>query len=215
MEFYVYEHWRTDKNECFYVGKGQIYKGKPWRARDMSYRNNIHKSITAQLRALHIQPEVRIIFSSSSEREAYDKEISTIKMWRESGNPLLANLTNGGSGYSGWKHTDESRRKISDAQRGKKRPDLGGPNHPCYGKGKKFGFHLTHNLAEENRKRIWTMEARLQSSISRKGQSPTVLGKHWILGDKARRTMGLGQTMRRIREAVKRSSIINYASCRV
>lgn len=31
--FYVYEHWRLDRDECFYVGKGQRKKAywRRWR----------------------------------------------------------------------------------------------------------------------------------------------------------------------------------------
>ena len=38
--FYVYEHWRPDRDECFYVGKG-----KGGRANVMYGRNRHHEAV--------------------------------------------------------------------------------------------------------------------------------------------------------------------------
>ena len=42
--FYVYEHWRLDRDECFYVGKGKKY-----RAYKMQDRNRYHAAIVGKL----------------------------------------------------------------------------------------------------------------------------------------------------------------------
>lgn len=46
-KFYVYEHWRPDKDICFYVGKG---KGR--RANVMYGRGSHHERIQAKLKRL-------------------------------------------------------------------------------------------------------------------------------------------------------------------
>lgn len=93
--YYVYEHWRTDKDECFYVGKG-----KRRRAYNMKWRNKFHKAIQGKLYREGFAVEVKIVASGLTEQEAFALEIERIKFWRNSGADL-ANITNGGDGLSG------------------------------------------------------------------------------------------------------------------
>lgn len=68
--FYVYEHWRPDRGECFYVGKG-----KGGRANELRHnRNRFHKFIQAKLSRLGTAVEVRIISDCLSESEAFALE---------------------------------------------------------------------------------------------------------------------------------------------
>lgn len=101
--FYVYEHWRLDRDECFYVGKG---KGS--RAYSMKNRNRHHQAICAKLNRIGSAFEVRIVASALSEEEAFELECERIAFWRESGCDLT-NLTNGGEGPSGLVHTQETK----------------------------------------------------------------------------------------------------------
>lgn len=110
--FYVYEHWRTDRDECFYVGKG---KGK--RAYRMSWRNPYHQAIINKVIRTGYAIEVRIVASNLSEQEAFDLEKERIKFWHES-NIELSNMTDGGEGVSN--PTEEVRKKISNALKGNK-----------------------------------------------------------------------------------------------
>lgn len=110
--FYVYEHWRPDEGVIFYVGKGQ--KRRAWDTH--RGRNRWHKFILAKLKSLGLKHEVRIVQSGMSERAAFDKEIELISYWRAQSADLV-NLTIGGEGPSGRKHTEEwkqanSRRMI-------------------------------------------------------------------------------------------------------
>jgi NUMOD3 motif len=188
--FYVYEHWRPDKNECFYVGKGTLA-----RAHHMVCRNKLHKAITSHLRSHGFKPEVRIIFSLELEQEAYEKEERLISEWRSKGNPLRANFRIGGRGNSGWKHTEETKARMSAARKGKKRPEVQAEKHPMFGK--KFGFHLTRDLAEENKKRIWDDEARKRHSEALSGRvMPVSFRKGQKLGEETRKRMSEGQKLR-------------------
>lgn len=111
--FYVYEHWRLDRDECFYVGKG---KGK--RAYMMRDRNAHHKAIMGKLSREGSGMEVRMVATGLTEDEAFSLEVERIAFWRSAGADL-ANKTNGGDGVSGLKMSDEARAKMSASKKGK------------------------------------------------------------------------------------------------
>ncbi len=112
--FYVYEHWRPDRDECFYVGKGQAR-----RANDMHRgRNRFHHFIQAKLSRLGLAVEVKIVASGLSEEEAFALERERIAMWRSDGADLC-NMSAGGEGPSGLKHTEEWKRANSERMKGR------------------------------------------------------------------------------------------------
>ena len=89
--FYVYEHWRPDRDECFYVGKGVAH-----RAYQMKHgRNRYHRAITEKLLRLGMVVQVKIIASGLTDQEACQKEIDRISFWRNDGADL-ANMSSGG-----------------------------------------------------------------------------------------------------------------------
>jgi hypothetical protein len=135
--YYVYEHWRLDRDECFYVGKG---KGS--RAYSMKDRNRHHQAICAKLNRIGSAFEVRIVDSGLFEQDAFDLECERIAFWRNFGCDLT-NLTNGGEGISGFKHSDETRQKLSDLNKG---------NPPTF-KGKKHTDETKRALSEIAKKR--------------------------------------------------------------
>jgi NUMOD3 motif len=111
--FYVYEHWRPDRGECFYVGKG---RGK--RANILVGRNLHHMAIQAKLGRLGLCVEIRLVKSGLMEDEAFALECERIAFWRADGADL-ANMTDGGEGASGRMLSDESRKKISLSNKGR------------------------------------------------------------------------------------------------
>lgn len=110
--FYVYEHWRLDRDECFYVGKG-----RGGRAYSMRNRNRHHQAIVAKLSRIGSAFEVRMVAVGLIEEDAFKLERERIKFWRES-NVDLANLTDGGEGISGFHHSSETREKLSKMNKG-------------------------------------------------------------------------------------------------
>lgn len=108
-KFYVYEHWRLDRDECFYVGKGH---GK--RAYDMRHRNQHHKAIQSKVLRLGAAIEVRIVSFGLTEQEAFALEIERIEFWVTAGIDL-ANHTKGGNGTAGYKFTDLQKKNLSRA----------------------------------------------------------------------------------------------------
>lgn len=95
-KFYVYEHWRLDRDECFYVGKGM--KNRAYKMRD---RNAHHRAIMAKLSREGSGMEVRMVATGLTEDEAFALEVKRIAFWREAGADL-ANQTHGGEGVSGF-----------------------------------------------------------------------------------------------------------------
>jgi hypothetical protein len=110
-KFYVYEHWRPDKDVCFYVGKG---KGR--RASVMYGRGAHHERIQKKLASLGMCVEVRLVADSLTEKDAHKKEIERIAAWR-SLSVSLVNKTAGGEGLS--EPSAEIRAKLRSAKVGK------------------------------------------------------------------------------------------------
>jgi len=104
--FYVYEHWRPDTGQCFYVGKG---KGR--RAYKIQSRPGHHGAVTRKLKRLGLETEVRIVRDGLTEKGAHALEQERITLWLAAG-AKLANKTRGGDGFAK-KHTVSSRLQIS------------------------------------------------------------------------------------------------------
>lgn len=109
FKFYVYVH-KTMDGRVFYVGKG-------FGARDAETkkRSNKWKAIV-QTSGGHI---VERVAQNLSECGAFELERRLIAIY---GRANLCNLTDGGEGSSGYRHTDEAKTAVGDANRG--RPSL-------------------------------------------------------------------------------------------
>jgi len=110
--FYVYEHWRPDRDECFYVGKGH-----GGRANQMKPRNAHHIAIQAKLARLGSCVEVRIVSDGLTESEAFALEVERIAFWRADGADL-ANMTDGGEGFTGGRHGQKTKLQMSSKRKG-------------------------------------------------------------------------------------------------
>ena len=115
--FYVYEHLRNDTNKTFYVGKGKVGNSRSncKQNRNQYWHNIVNKSGYT----------VHKIAEGLTEELSLKKEIDRIKELRELG-IKLCNMTDGGEGVSGYKHSEETLSKLREAQSGE--------NHPMYNK---------------------------------------------------------------------------------
>jgi hypothetical protein len=111
--FYVYLHIDPRSNQVRYVGKG-----KENRAFTLTHRSARHKNWINKLKSLGLIPIIQIIENNLSEEEAFSKEKYLIAEYR-SRNVDLTNLTDGGEGISGYKHTQETRKKVAEAGKGR------------------------------------------------------------------------------------------------
>lgn len=112
---YVYRHIRLDKNEPFYIGIGSDNEYK--RAYCIHKRNNIWNKIVS-----NTSYEVEILLDNVSWDIACSKEREFIKLYgrKDLRTGILSNLTDGGEGAYGLKFTDETKKKMSIAQKSKK-----------------------------------------------------------------------------------------------
>lgn len=112
---YVYEHWRPDLNQPFWVGKGSGL-----RSHLIARRNKHHTGIVKKLREAGLSVEVKIIADGLSDEEAFTLEKERIELWK-SGDVRLANQSVGGrGGMSGCQRSAESRAKQSATNTGRK-----------------------------------------------------------------------------------------------
>ncbi len=157
--YYLYEHWRPDKDVCFYVGKG---KGN--RAWDMkNVRNRHHKAITSKLTSMGLCVDVRIIIGRLSSEIAYELEKERISMY---GMENLSNMTLGGEGMN---PTPELRDIMSVAQ---KKSFAENPqrrlNMSISRKGRVTSEETKRKLSITSSGRTHTPEARSRISAARK-----------------------------------------------
>lgn len=108
----LYRHIRLDKNEVFYIGISK-YKERPYSFGRNKYWNSIAKN----------GYKTDIMLSDLTKEEACQKEIEFIKIYgrKDLGLGTLVNMTDGGEGTSNLLRSDESKRKMSEAQIGNKK----------------------------------------------------------------------------------------------
>lgn len=110
-QFYTYLHCKPDGTP-FYVGKGN--SDRAYRL-DGSRKNQHHKNIVAK----HGKENILVyIFPCESEQQAFADEIKQIAQLRREGYELC-NMTDGGEGLSGYICSDETKIKLSIANKGK------------------------------------------------------------------------------------------------
>ena len=151
-DFYTYAYLREDGTP-YYIGKGRgrraFQKGK----------------------TIPRPPKDRILFLKTglTEKEAFRHECYMIAVFgrKNNGTGILRNLTDGGEGHSGYIPTEETRKKISDAQKGIKNPKqserMSGELNPMYGKTGTLCPSYGRERSDDTRKKISsTMTGKLQ-----------------------------------------------------
>lgn len=119
----MYCHQRKDTGKCFYIGKGKGNRAYSKSNRNPHWHNIVNK----------VGYDVVILVNGITEEKALELEIDFIA---QIGLENLCNITIGGEGVSGLKHSDKSRKMMSDAKTGKNHPRYGKPSdkHPLYGR---------------------------------------------------------------------------------
>jgi hypothetical protein len=105
--FYVYVHRRKDNNAIFYVGKGKDNRrNRPYQ------RNRYWTSVASKYGFL-----AEIISTHATEEDAFGQErflIASLRLFCR-----LCNITDGGEGSAGLKHSDEAKARMSAKRKGK------------------------------------------------------------------------------------------------
>jgi hypothetical protein len=117
--FYTYAHY-TPQGRLFYIGKGQGGRSHSFYGRNILWNEVVTK---------FGNPDVEILASWDTEEEAFSHEVLLISCFRDMGYKL-ANLTDGGEGFSGFKRTtpvwnvgvpcrEETKQKLREQKIGK------------------------------------------------------------------------------------------------
>jgi hypothetical protein len=110
-EYCVYEHINPTTNQPFYIGMGTLNRPESLSGRSKFWKDTVKK----------YGYKINIIKRGIDFKEAGNLEIELIKKFgrRDLKTGILVNLNDGGCGFSGGKHTEESKKKISDSTKGK------------------------------------------------------------------------------------------------
>jgi hypothetical protein len=145
-DFLVYEHWRSDKNVPFYVGKSNERKR---RATNMSNRSERHKRLTAKLRREGHQVIVKIVDRNLPEESAFLLERMRISTYRAA-RVELVNFTDGGEGVSGWRADEVEKARRSRVQsEAQSRPEVRARRSAAL-KGKPKSAEARRKMSENN-----------------------------------------------------------------
>ena len=167
--YYVYKHVRLDNNTCFYIGKGK--NGR----KDDPNRNPTHDSICK-----NHEYKVVIFKDKLNEAEAFKLEEDLIrcyvsklgygiliKGYMNNNNKFLTNMTWGGEGASGYKHSEEAKRKIGEAKSGE--------NNPMFGKNA-YANKTPEEMEEIGKKKSKALKGKKQSEETRRKKSESMKG---------------------------------------
>ena len=156
--FYTYGYMSKQGN-IYYIGKGKggrFYEKKHGRVQIPTDRSRIVFFRKDSLR-MYAEPQLML------EREALDREIELIKHYgrKDLNEGHLLNLTDGGEGVSGMKHTEETKKKISESGKGEKNPMFGISLIP-WNKGKTgiYSPEVLKKISEASTGRIKSKETR-------------------------------------------------------
>lgn len=108
----IYGYYDNLKDKIVYIGKSSNLKRR--------YKQHLHVSRKLQIDKIIRNNPKRydfIILKKCDDKKLNYWEITLIALFN-----LKFNFTNGGDGTTGYKHTEEVCKKISESQKGKKRP---------------------------------------------------------------------------------------------
>lgn len=157
--FYIYEHIRPDTQAVFYVGKGSQRRMHSKHRRNAHWNSIVRKAGSFAVKEVCKHIDEELIFLAEQERIDQLKRLGL----------KLSNKTDGGEGPSGYRHTDETKRKIGLSHVGE--------THPAYGK--PMLEHTKQALLKANKGRKHTDEHRKKVSEAGKGRvnSPSTRAK--------------------------------------
>jgi hypothetical protein len=172
-QFYVYIYWNPLSGHPFYVGKGSGKRAKSHLYNLKEHGHNLHKHYTIQKIQRHgLQPLLTFLWRGNDEYYAFRVEKFLIALWgRKVDGGILTNLTLGGEGSAGFKHTAETRKKISDGNRGR--------HQPSSTIAKISQSKLGHTHSAEAREKIGNAAHGRHVSEETKSKMSRAVRKHW------------------------------------
>jgi len=174
--FYVYQHIRLDTNEVFYVGKGSGKRAQSKR-RNIYWRNIVKK----------YGYRIEIIKENLTEQEAFQLEIEWITLMKDIG-LAKANLSTGGEGPSGHRHSEKTKQRWSDLRKGNGNP-LFGKIHSSETRKKmadtRYGKVATaetkKKMSKTHRGKVCSVETRNKMALAAGGTPFQVVDKNGVI----------------------------------
>lgn len=171
-DFYSYVLKRPN-GVPFYIGKGKgnrcFVHLKPWHLKHDT--NRLKVNIINKIRKNGEEPIIEIIKKGLTENEAFQIETEQIKLYgRIENGGLLANMSDGGEGQSGYHHTDELKQSFSEM--------FSGDKNPFYGKS--HSEDSLKKIGDVNRGKVLNEEWRKKLSESTKGRKKSEEHKNKI-----------------------------------
>lgn len=166
MNYYTYAYLREDGTP-YYIGKG---KG-----------DRVYNKRKGQIRPPKDKSRIIFLKQNVTEEEAFNHEIYMISVFgrKDLGNGILHNRTDGGDGASGAIRSEETRRKLSEFNKGK--------NNPNYGKSKILDEKTKHKISNSLKGHIpWNKGKKIKphSEETKRKISESLKGKEKIKGKK-------------------------------
>lgn len=179
--FYVYVHRKQTDGTIFYVGKGTGKRQFQKSNRNKYWHNIVNKHGFYS----------EVVFQSDCEELVLLAEVEQIDQFRKLG-LRLCNITDGGDGVSGMRHSDETKKILSEKSKN---------NNPRFWKDKKFSDEHIENLRFSHLGKKPTLEARINHSkalmLTEKGNKRKVIctatGKQYISISEAARDLNMNR----------------------
>lgn len=189
-QYYVYAHKKNTGGAIFYIGKGTGRRANNANGRSELWNRIVRKHGFSSL----------ILFEDLTEKQAFEIEIESIDFFKSNG-VNLCNMTNGGEGISGHKHTPEVCATISAAHKGKKQPIDLVKRRAISCTGKKRNADFCKALGERNIGRKASEETKEKMRLAHKGKKSSLTAVNKIRawhtgkkrGDQARKNMSDSQ----------------------
>ena len=161
--FYVYAFLREDDTP-YYIGKGT--GNRAWiKRRRISPPADVSR--------------ISILFENLTETEAFSEEIRLIEFYgrQDLGTGCLRNLTDGGEGSSGRKHTPETLAKMSAAKQNQSAETLAKLSAARTGKRQSPETRAKKSAAMTGKRQSAEHIARKSAAMTGKRQSPEIIAK--------------------------------------
>lgn len=188
-QYCVYAHYYED--QLFYIGSGSIYRNsRGLRGRSFNLKNRSMEwfffcngeidKVTVEI--LFVTNDVKLSLDKEEEITRYYMKLETPLVNVKIGNKMSKEQKKNASGennpWYGMKHTKESRKKISEAQRGEKNNNWGkkGKDAPFYGK--KHSEETKIKMSETREGENHPMYGKTHSKESKKKMSLALSGEN-------------------------------------
>ena len=169
-DYYIYFYLRSRDSAIgkagtpYYVGKG-----KDRRAYHTGHSYAVPKD----------KNNIVFVLNNLTEEQAFQNEIDFISWYGRVnlGNGILRNLTDGGEGMSGWVPSEEMKRKLSVARKGKSNPWAIGNTNASVLKGIPRSEETKRKIGEANKGKLNYMFGKTHSEESRRKIGESKKGK--------------------------------------